>query len=151
MTAVSCKTPAPVGVRLDPMAEFDMNFRWAIVYVDDPTAAVAFYTKTFGFPTRFVGPGGVYAELETGSTTLAFAAYSLGDSNFPGGVRRGDADGPPPNLELALVHDDVDGAYANALQAGCTSLAEPEDKPHGQRVAYVRDPFGTLLEIATPM
>jgi catechol 2,3-dioxygenase-like lactoylglutathione lyase family enzyme len=32
-----------------------------------------------------------------------------------------------------------------------TSLADPIDKPHGQRVAYVRDPFGTLIEIASPL
>jgi hypothetical protein len=27
----------------------------------------------------------------------------------------------------------------------------PQDKPQGQRVAYVRDPFGTLVELATPL
>jgi uncharacterized glyoxalase superfamily protein PhnB len=37
------------------------------------------------------------------------------------------------------------------LEAGCTALAEPQDKPHGQRVAYVRDPFGTLVELATAL
>jgi hypothetical protein len=25
------------------------------------------------------------------------------------------------------------------------------DKPQGQRVAFVRDPFGTLVELATPL
>ena len=57
----------------------------------------------------------------------------------------------PPNVEIALVADDVDGAYACALEAGCVSLAEPKDKPQGQRVAYVRDPFGGLVELATPL
>ena len=38
-----------------------------------------------------------------------------------------------------------------ALEAGCVSLAEPKDKPQGQRVAYVRDPFGGLVELATPL
>jgi len=38
-----------------------------------------------------------------------------------------------------------------ALAAGCSPLSEPEDKPQGQRVAYVRDPFGTLVELATPL
>src|SRR6187200_1548572 len=61
------------------------------------------------------------------------------------------ADGEPPNVELALIHEDVEAAYAAALEAGCASLAEPEDKPQGQRVAYVRDPFGTLVELATPL
>jgi lactoylglutathione lyase len=124
---------------------------WVIVYVDDPAAAAAFYERTFGLRGDFVAPSGTYAQLDTGPTRLAFAAYALGDDNFPGGVRRADGGGPPPNVEVALVADDVDGAYERALHAGCTSLAAPADKPHGQRVAWVRDPFGTLVELATPV
>ena len=60
-------------------------------------------------------------------------------------------EGAPPNVEIALVAEDVDERYAHALAEGCTSLAEPTDKPQGQRVAYVRDPFGTLVELATPL
>jgi lactoylglutathione lyase len=96
-------------------------------------------------------PDGSYAQLATGPTRLAFASYALGEKNFPGGVRRAGADGQPPNVEITLVADDVDAGYAQALAAGCDSLAEPEDKPQGQRVAYVRDPFGTLVELATPL
>jgi lactoylglutathione lyase len=126
-----------------------MTLGWTIVYVDDPAAAAAFYADTFGMTTEFVA-GNEYAQMDTGTTKLGFASYELGRGNFPGGVRRGDGD-PPPNVELALVHEDVDGAYRIALDAGCTSLSEPTDKPQGQRVAYVRDPFGTLLELATPL
>ena len=133
------------------MPDFEMTLGWVIVYVDDPAEASAFYERTFGLRGEFVAPGGSYAQLDTGSTKLAFAAYTLGDENFPGGVRRADGEGQPPNVELALVHEDVDGAYARALEAGCSSLAEPADKPQGQRVAYVRDPFGTLVELATPL
>ena len=43
------------------------------------------------------------------------------------------------------MHDVVDAAFARALEAGCAGLAEPHDEPHGQRIAYVRDPFGTLV------
>jgi len=66
-------------------------------------------------------------------------------------VRRAGREGPPPNVEIALVAGDVEAAYARALDAGCSSLAPPADKPQGQRVAYVRDPFGTLVELATPL
>ena len=34
---------------------------------------------------------------------------------------------------------------------GCEPLSEPTDQPQGQRVGYVRDPFGTLVELATPL
>ena len=133
------------------MADDPMLLGWVIVYVDDPPAAREFYMHAFGLRGGFVAGSGTYAELDTGATKLAFAAYALGEQNFPGGVGRAPAEGQPPNVELALVDEDVDGAYERALQAGCTSLAAPADKPQGQRVAWVRDPFGTLLELATPL
>ena len=133
------------------MAGLEMRLGWVIVYVDEPPAAAEFYERTFGLRAEFVGPEGAYAQLDTGPTRLGFASYALGEMNFPGGVRRAGGDGPPPNAEIALVHADVDAAYAHALEAGCESLAAPEDKPHGQRVAFVRDPFGTLVELATPL
>jgi len=128
-----------------------MRLGWVIVYVDDPPAAAAFYERTFGLPVEFSAPGGTYTQLDTGPTKLAFASYTLGEKNFAGGVRRAALEGQPPNVEITLVADDVEGAYAQALEAGCAALAEPEDKPQGQRVAYVRDPFGTLVELATPL
>lgn len=133
------------------MAEIELRLGWVIVYVEDPTAASAFYEATFGMRGEFAAPDGSYAQLDTGPTRLAFASYTLGESNFPGGVRRAPADGLPSNVEITLVADDVDTAHARALDAGCTALASPQDKPHGQRVAYVRDPFGTLVELATPL
>jgi lactoylglutathione lyase len=133
------------------VADIELRLGWVIVYVDEPAQAAAFYERTFGLRGEFVAPTGTYAQLDTGPTRLAFAAYELGEGNFPGGVRPAPRDGQPPNVEIALVADDVDGAFARALEAGCTPLAQPVDKPHGQRVAYVRDPFGTLVELATPV
>lgn len=133
------------------MADAPMLLGWVIVYVDDPPAAREFYMRAFGLQGGFVAPTTTYAELDTGATKLAFAAYTLGEANFPGGVRAAAFEGQPANMEIALVADDVDGAYIRALEAGCSSLSEPSDKPHGQRVAYVRDPYGTLVELATPL
>jgi uncharacterized glyoxalase superfamily protein PhnB len=132
--------------------ETKFTLGWVIAYVDDPPAASAFYQQTFGLKEDFTVPDGSYAQLDTGATKLAFASYRLGEKNFENGVRRAETNGsPPPNVEIVLVTEDVDAAYELALGAGCASLAGPEDKPQGQRVAFVRDPFGTLLEIATPL
>ena len=148
--AVPFKTSRQPSATIRRMA-LQMRLGWVIVYVDEPPAAAAFYERTFGLRQEFVAPGGSYAQLDTGPTKLAFASYELGEKNFDGGVRRAGADGQPPNVEITLVHDDVEAAYAQALEAGCAALAAPEDKPQGQRVAYVRDPFGTLVELATPL
>jgi catechol 2,3-dioxygenase-like lactoylglutathione lyase family enzyme len=139
----------PAG-RMSGMAEIEMTLGWVIAYVDDPAATAAFYERTFGLRTDFVVPG-EYAQMDTGPTKLGFATYALARSNFDGGVHPAGSDGPPPNVEIALVAEDVDAAYRIALGAGCEPLAAPVDKPQGQRVGYVRDPFGLLVELATPL
>src|SRR3954468_10219654 len=122
---------------------------WVIVYVPDIEEALAFYERAFGMERRFAVD--TYGELDTGSTVLAFAAESLGEENFGGGVDRPDGAAKPFNVELALVFDDVDAAFAHAVESGCMALTQPKDKPQGQRVGWVRDPFGTLIEIASPL
>jgi uncharacterized glyoxalase superfamily protein PhnB len=129
----------------------ELRLGWVIVYVDEPTIASAFYERALGLRGEFAAPDGSYAQLDTGATKLAFASYALGEKNFDGGVRRAPLDGQPANIEITLVADDVDAAYARAVEAGCTPLALPKDEPRGQRVSWVRDPFGTLVEIATPL
>jgi lactoylglutathione lyase len=124
---------------------------WVIVYVSDVEQALAFYERAFGLTRRFVVPGASYGELDTGSTTLAFASEEQARSVLKGDFQRPSLDRDPFNVELALVFDDVEAAFRHAVASGCTPLAEPEDKPQGQTVAYVRDPFGTLVEIATPL
>ncbi len=129
----------------------ELKLGWVIAYVDEPRVASEFYARVFGLSEEFAAPDGSYAQLDTGPTKLAFASYALGEQNFPGGVRRAPAEGPPPSMEITLVTDEVDKAFKTAVDAGCEPLAEPEDKPHGQRVAFVRDPFGGLVELGTPM
>ena len=59
-----------------------------ILYVPDVAASLAFFEKAFGLKTRFLHESGTYGELETGATTLSFAAHELGDGHFPGGQYR---------------------------------------------------------------
>ena len=124
---------------------------WVIIYVPSPSEAVEVYERAFGISRGFMAPDGSYAELDTGSTTLAFASHELAESHLPDGFQRADIDDRPFNCELALVFDDVPAAWRRAVDAGCLALAEPERKPQGQTVGYVRDPFGTLIEIASPL
>jgi lactoylglutathione lyase len=127
------------------------RFGYTIVYVADVAATTAFYGKAFGLRPRFEHPSGAYAELETGETALAFVSHDQAGENLPGGFQPLSADGPPAGIEIALVFDDVPAAFAQAVEAGAAAVAEPAVKPWGQTVAYVRDPDGTLVELASPM
>jgi lactoylglutathione lyase len=124
---------------------------WVIVYVPDVREAISFYGRVFGLAATFVDDGGDFGQLDTGSTALAFVSETLAASNFEGGFQRTGLGSPPVNIELALVFDDVASGFRRAVKAGCTPLAEPKVKPHGQTVAYVRDPYGTLLELCSPV
>lgn len=128
-----------------------LSLAWVIVYVPDVPAALDLYERAFGLTRRLLVPTGDYGELDTGSTVLAFADDALGTSNFPGGPLRPPLSAPPANIELAFTTDDVPGAVERAVEAGCSLLATAADKPHGQTVAYVRDPWGTLIELCTPV
>ena len=55
-----------------------MQFGYTIVYVPNVAASLAFFEQAFGFTRRFLLESGTYGELQTGSTTLAFAEHSLG-------------------------------------------------------------------------
>lgn len=124
---------------------------WVIVYVPDVEEAIGFYERAFGLSRTFVDPTGGFGQLDTGSTALAFASDELGAANVPQGVRRPAAEEPTASIELALVFDDVQAAFDHAVAEGCTPLSPPAVKPHGQTVGWVRDPWSTLVEIASPI
>lgn len=128
-----------------------MKLGYTIVYVPDVAASLAFFEQAFGLQRRFLHESGSYGELDTGATTLAFAAHELGDAHFAGGVVRASESARPLGMEIALVTPDVAAAHARAVAQGARELAAPEAKPWGQVVSYVRAPDGTLVELCTPM
>lgn len=128
-----------------------MHFAYTILYVSDVAASLAHYEAAFGFATRFLHESGTYGELDTGATTLGFAALELGEMNFPGGVESPSSDRRPFPSEIAFATPDVDGAYQRAVSAGATGVTPPSQKPWGQTVAWVRDIDGHLVELCTPI
>jgi catechol 2,3-dioxygenase-like lactoylglutathione lyase family enzyme len=128
-----------------------MKFGYTIIYVPDVAASLEFFERAFGLPRRFLHESGTYGELQTGDTTLAFAAHELGHMNFPGGHVAAHDSPKPLGFEIALVTPTVAEAHAKAVSAGATELAQPKDKPWGQVVSYVRSPDGVLIEICSPI
>jgi lactoylglutathione lyase len=128
-----------------------VKFAYTIVYVPDVDASLRFFEKAFGVARRFLHESGTYGELDTGATTLAFAAHELGDSNFPGGHVHVDTSPVPLGIEVGFVTEDVAAAHARAIAAGAKELAAPSKRPWGQVVSWVRCPDGTLVELGSEM
>jgi lactoylglutathione lyase len=127
-----------------------VHFGYTIVYVPDVKNAVAFYLDAFGFATRFAADDWDYAELETGDTTLAFAAeHMAGVLGFDISMAR--PENAAPGIEIAFVTEDVAGSFGRAIEAGAVSVTEPKQTPWGQTVSYVRDLNGVLVEICSPV
>lgn len=128
-----------------------VTFGYTILYVSDVTKSITFYEKSFGFERKFITPENDYGELETGQTTIAFASIALAHTNLKNGFIVNNLTQKPFAMELGLVSDQVNEIIRLAEQNGATIVSEPQQKPWGQTVAYLRDIDGFLIEICTPM
>ena len=79
-----------------------------------------------------------------------FASHRLGAMLMPGAYSRPEM-GQPSGVEVAFVTSDVPAAFARAVAAGATPLAEPKLMPWGATVAYLRAVEGTLIGLSTPV
>lgn len=127
-----------------------MKYGYTILYVPDVLKTVSFYEEAFGMKRLFVHDSNGYAEMETGSTRLAFTAIDFakaGGLDF-GQLKKNDSF---PPIEIDLVTKEVKVDYAKAVKAGAKEVLKPVQKPWGQTVGYVQDCNGFLVAICSPL
>lgn len=120
------------------------------VVVSDMARSVAFY-RLLGleFPEGAESeehveaqlPGGLRYALDTEDVIRAFDSEwkRPKDGHLTGGAFR--CDSP----------DEVDGIYAELLEAGASPHKEPWDAFWGQRYAQLKDPDGTIIDLYAPL
>ncbi|MGO4852711.1 VOC family protein [Phaeovulum sp. W22_SRMD_FR3] len=127
-----------------------MKLGYTMIYGTDMPKTIAFYEAAFGLAPRFIHESSLYAEMETGETTLAFAGIEAAEMNglalMPNRPER-----PAAAWDICFVTDDVACAYNRELSAGCRPVSATCIKPWGQIVSYVRDLDGCIVEIASPI
>lgn len=128
-----------------------MKYGYTIIYVENVKETIDFYEKAFGFQQNFVTPENDYGELISGETTIAFASIELGNSNFRNGFQTTDGNGKPFGVEMAFVTENIESDFKRALEMGATVFEPLTEKPWGQKVGYVRDNNGFLIEICSPI
>jgi uncharacterized glyoxalase superfamily protein PhnB len=115
--------------------------------VDDASAAIDFYQRAFGAKerVRMPGPGDtiMHAELEIGDSLVMLA------DPFPQASTRTPKDLGGTSVNLFVYVEDIDALYKRAIDAGASSLMEPDDMFWGDRFGSVQDPFGHSWTIAT--
>jgi uncharacterized glyoxalase superfamily protein PhnB len=101
---------------------------------------ITFMENAFGATVEHV--------TEMAGREVAHAGVRIGDSMIELGEAHGESQPMPAALHLHVA--DTDAAYASAMRAGATSVSPPEDKPYGERGAFVIDPFDNQWFIGTP-
>jgi uncharacterized glyoxalase superfamily protein PhnB len=117
--------------------------------VHDASAAIDFYRDAFGGIEEFrvVGPDGRVGHAEV---RLGDALIQLSDEHPEIDVHSPRSLGGS-GVGLSLTVDDCDTMWDRALGAGADGLRPPEDQPHGNRMAVLRDPFGHRWFLLQPL
>jgi catechol 2,3-dioxygenase-like lactoylglutathione lyase family enzyme len=108
-----------------------MRLNYAIKFVSDMDAAVAFYRDRLGLNLTFQSP--FWSEFETGETRLAL--HPASDDNQAGSV------------QLGLGADDLDRFHAEAQSHGIVFTSPPIEM-HGSRIARFRDLDGAEISVS---
>ena len=124
-----------------------MKLSYTNLYVADVRQSVAFYEKAFGLNLRFIHESGHYAEMETGTTTLAFCQHELAETLHPGRYEKSQPYKAPLGAQISFEPENVQVAYDHALSVGAAAYSKPEIMPWGWESAFVRDPDGFLIEL----
>ncbi len=128
-----------------------MKFTYSILYVKNVLETVDFYERAFGFQRKFVTPENDYGELNTGGTTLSFTSCELGNSNLKEGFLESSLSNKPFGIELAFTTENIEVDFEHAIKEGAVEVEAIKTKPWGQKVGYLRDINGFLIEICTPI
>lgn len=128
-----------------------MKYSHTIFYVENVQETLEFYQNALGFDIKFTTPEKDYGEINSGETTLGFANFELADFNLPKGYQKMNKEESPIGIEIAFTSDHIEADLKRAQEAGAEIYQELTDKPWGQKVAYIRDNNGFLIEIGTPM
>lgn len=109
--------------------------------VSDVRSSHAFLDATFA-----ASPA---SNIQQRNGSIRHAETGIGDSVVMLGARPGEPAVPPCSIHVYV--SDVDDCYRRALAAGATGVAEPADRPYGDRTCGVRDPDGNVWWIGTRM
>jgi lactoylglutathione lyase len=108
-----------------------VRLNYAIKFVSDMDAAVAFYRDSLGLSPLFESPS--WSEFDTGETKLALHPAS--------------PENPAGSVQLGLGTEDIDNFYAAGQAQGLAFTSPPTDM-HGTRIARFRDPEGAEITVS---
>lgn len=120
-----------------------------ILYVRDQARSARFYAAVLDAAPILDVPGmtefALGGDARLGLMPEAGIRRLLGDA-----IRDPAAASGVPRAELYLSRDDAPALHARALEAGARPLSDWAPRDWGDHAAYVADPDGHVLALATP-
>lgn len=109
--------------------------------VIDADRLIKFLEDAFG--------GTVIKMARTDDGTVQHARVRIEDSIVM--LNQASGDYTPNVSQVHLFVADADRTYAQALASGGVSIMEPNDRPHGERMAGIEDPCGNRWWVASAL
>jgi catechol 2,3-dioxygenase-like lactoylglutathione lyase family enzyme len=110
-----------------------------VVVTDDPPGSRGFYEDVLGFIVAMEQPGFLMLRSPSVPTTQVLLTWA-----DPEGM-----DPRAPRVDMSVEVEDVDAAHADALGRGLEIVYPLTDEPWGIRRFFVREPSGTVVNVAS--
>ncbi len=127
------------------------KFEYTRLLVTNLRDCFLFYRDIMGFKATFGSEDDIYADFDTGATTLALfgrqnMSEAIGTTQLPLQAKAQDA------VCLCFAVENVDATCEALKRNGVGLVTEPTDQTGwGIRTAHFRDPEGNLIEINQPI
>jgi len=127
------------------------------MYSEDAVSAAELYKNVFGATEvhRIVQPGGKVSHVQIAIGETNVMLCDLTDEHYAEAIEKGFARTPDQlggtPLHLYIYVSDADAVFKRAVDAGSQIVDPIEDKEWGDRSGGVKDPFGHIWYIATPL
>jgi PhnB protein len=115
--------------------------------VDGAIKAAEFYKKAFAAEAASIIPPDEKGRTMHAHLYINGASVMMSDA-YP---EHGHSLQAPAAFNIFLPVDDVDAWYNRAVDAGCTAIMPPADMFWGDRYGQLKDPFGVIWAMSSPI
>lgn len=119
-----------------------MKLEHIALNLPDPRAAASWYAEQFGLKIIKADTTAPFVHFLSDEGGSLLEVYSNAGGAVPDYAAQS-----PFTLHLAFSVDDLEATRDQLLQNGATPAGEPQDTPAGDRLLFLRDPWGVALQL----
>lgn len=119
-----------------------MKFEHVALNLSDPQGAAAWYAEQLGLRLVKANDAAPFEHFlsDEGGSVLEFYNNPAGDLPDYAAMN-------PFTLHLAFAADDLEAVFERLLAAGATAAGDIVETPAGDRLVFLRDPWGMALQL----